>query len=286
MAKNKADENQLDLFSIDTAKVDLSKIEKPAVDSIEPVSLSNRGINSGFIPKLPTANLGKILGNTQTKNLDEPVAMVDGGISDKFPTAIFDKVIEKPAPVAMVDGGISNKFPTAVFDKPASVSEDIQSFLKTKEETVEAVDNKKFVEIAGQVKMDAIAFAHNMPTENRFVSLSQHSDMVIITPIPEDGSLTLKTMKENYPTFVTQVQKVTEDFIPDALSNLEFLDKIRTIVEGKIKASKHFDSKEVEAEMAFISKIDQGDVDFDEEPTVEAAVEPTVEKPTAKKLKM
>lgn len=171
--------------------------------------------------------------------------------------------------------------------KPATVSENIQSFLKAKEDTVEAAEVKPFVEIAGQVKMDAVTFAQSLPTENRFVSLSQHSDMIIITPIPEDGSLTLKGMKENYPTFVTQVQKVSEDFIPDALSNLEFLEKIRTIVDGKIKASIHIDSKQVEKEMAFISKIDEGDVDFDEEPRAEAD-EQTVEKPAAtpKKLKM
>lgn len=171
--------------------------------------------------------------------------------------------------------------------KPATVSENIQSFLKAKEDTVEAAEVKPFVEIAGQVKMDAIAFAQSLPTENRFVSLSQHSDMIIITPIPEDGSLTLKGMKENYPTFVTQVQKVSEDFIPDALSNLEFLEKIRTIVDGKIKASIQLDSKQVEKEMAFISNIDEGDVDFDESPRVDAD-EQTVEKPAAtpKKLKM
>jgi hypothetical protein len=188
---------------------------------------------------------------------------------------VVAEVIKSEEPVAVVD--------TVV--KSATVSENIQSFLKAKEETVEATDVKPFIEIAGQVKMDAITFSQSMPTENRFVSLSQHSDMVIITPIPEDGSLTLKAMKENYPTFVTQVQKVTEDFIPDALSNLEFLDKIRTIVEGKIKAGIQFDSKEVDKEMAFIGKIDQGDVDFDEEPSVEID-EPTVEKPKAKTLKM
>ena len=172
--------------------------------------------------------------------------------------------------------------------KPATVSENIQSFLKAKEDTVEAAEVKPFVEIAGQVKMDAIAFSQSLPTENRFISLSQHSDMVIITPIPEDGSLTLKSMKDNYPTFVTQVQKVSEDFIPDALSNLEFLDKLRTIVDGKAKASKNLDSKEIaELEKAFISNIDEGDVDFDEEPRVDAD-EQKVEKPAAtpKKLKI
>jgi len=168
--------------------------------------------------------------------------------------------------------------------KPATVSENIQSFLKSKEDTVEAAAVKPFVEIAGQVKMDAVTFAQSLPTENRFVSLSQHSEMVIITPIPEDGSLTLKGMKENYPTFVTQVQKVSEDFIPDALSNLEFLEKIRTIVEGKLKAGIQFDKEAVDKEMAFIGNIDQGDVDFDE-PSVESD-EPAVEKPKAKGLKM
>lgn len=255
MAKIKTDENQLDLFSV--APVE-AKPEVASVAAVAPVVVE---------------------------------AVVESKPVERVAAPVLAQALKSETPVGFVDGGIKTSFPTEIIDnavKSATVSENIQSFLKAKEETVEAAEVKQFVEIAGQVKMDAIAFSQSMPTENRFVSLSQHSDMVIITPIPEDGSLTLKSMKDNYPTFVTQVQKVSEDFIPDALSNLEFLDKIRTIVEGKIKASKQFDTKEVEAEMAFISKIDQGEVDFDEEPTAEANVEPTVEKPavTAKKLKM
>lgn len=68
------------------------------------------------------------------------------------------------------------------------------------------------------------------------------------------------------------------------MSNLEFLEKIRTIVEGKLKAGIQFDKEAVDKEMAFIGNIDQGDVDFDE-PSVESD-EPAVEKPKAKGLKM
>lgn len=195
-------------------------------------------------------------------------------------------VVAESKPVEVVVAPVAVVAQIEEIEKPlAKVSEDIQSFLKAKEESSEV---KQFVEIAGQVKMDAIAFSQSLPDENRFVSLSQHSDMVIITPIPEDGSLTLKSMKDNYPTFVTQVQRVTEDSVPDAITNLEFLDKLRTIVEGKMKAGKNVDSKEVEAEMAFIGRIDQGEVDFDADEITAEAAEPSVEKPEvkAKKLKM
>jgi hypothetical protein len=252
MAKIKTDENQLDLFSM--APVE-AKVDVAPVTEVAPVVVAEaKPVELVVAPVL-----------AQALKSETPVGFVDGGIKTSFPTEIIDNAV-----------------------KSATVSENIQSFLKAKEDTVEAAEVKPFVEIAGQVKMDAITFAQSLPTENRFISLSQHSDMVIITPIPEDGSLTLKSMKDNYPTFVTQVQKVSEDFIPDALSNLEFLDKLRTIVDGKAKASKNLDSKEIaELERAFISNIDEGDVDFDEEPRVDAD-EQKVEKPAAtpKKLKM
>lgn len=231
MAKNKADENQLDLFSMAPVEV------KPEVASVAPV-------------------------------------VVEAVVETKHVVAEIAKpvVVEVAAPVVDIK---------SVVEQPLETQKDsIQTFLKAKEETIAAEEVKSFVEIAGQVKMDAISFSQSIPDENRFVSLSLHSDMVIITPIPEDGSLNLKAMKENYPTFVTQVQKVTEDSIPDPIANLEFLDKLRTIFEGKLKAGIQFDKKEVDKEMAFIGNIDQGDVDFDE-PTVEA-----VEKPKAKGLKM
>lgn len=219
------------------------------------------------------------------------VAPVTEVVTEIKPVEVVAPVVVaevKPVEVVIAPVVVAEVKPTEVIAEPvkqATVSENIQSFLKAKEETVEAAEVKPFVEIAGQVKMDAIAFSQSIPDENRFVSLSLHSDMVIITPIPEDGSLNLKAMKDNYPTFVTQVQKVTEDSIPDPIANLEFLDKLRTIVEGKLKAGIQFDSKEVDKEMAFIGKIDQGDVDFDEEPSAEVE-EPTVEKPKAKTLKM
>ena len=240
MAKNKADENQLDLFSMAPVEV---KPEVASVAAVAPVVV-------------------------------EAVAEVKAVVAEVAKPV----VAEITAPVVDVKRSVEQTLETV------TQKDSIQTFLKAKEETVAAEEVKPFVEIAGQVKMDAISFSQSIPDENRFVSLSLHSDMVIITPIPEDGSLNLKAMKENYPTFVTQVQKVTEDSIPDPIANLEFLDKLRTIVEGKLKAGIQFDSKEVDKEMAFIGNIDQGDVDFDE-PTVEAD-EPTVEKPKAKGLKM
>lgn len=241
MAKNKADENQLDLFSVSPVEAK----QTVEVAAVTPIAV----------------------------NYDAPIA-----------EKINPQVESKPHDSLTVVKEVTPNLVSAQVEV-SPVNEGIKSFLKAKEEEVSEV--KQFVEIAGQVKMDAISFSQSIPSENRFVSLSQHSDMVIITPIPEDGSLNLKTMKDNYPTFVTQVQRVSEDFIPDPISNLEFLDKLRTIVEGKMKASKQFDGKEIEAEMAFISKIDQGDVDFDsDEVAVEA--EPAVEvKPAVKKgLKM
>lgn len=246
MAKIKTDDNQLDLFSVAPVEA------KPEVVSVAAVA-------SAVVEVVAEAK-------PVVAEVSKPVETVVAPV----------QVVKSEESVAVVE--------TVV--KSATVSENIQSFLKAKEETVEASEVKPFIEIAGQVKMDAITFSQSMPTENRFISLSQHSDMVIITPIPEDGSLTLKSMKDNYPTFVTQVQKVSEDFIPDALSNLEFLEKLRTIVDGKAKASKNLDSEEIAAlEMAFISNIDEGDVDFDEEPSVEVD-QPTVEKTKVKTLKM
>jgi hypothetical protein len=248
MAKIKTDENQLDLFSVAPVEA------KPEVASVAAVA--------------PVVVEAVVEAKPVVAEVSKPVETVVAPVQAQ--------AVKSEEPVAVVE--------TVV--KSATVSENIQSFLKAKEETVEAAEVKPFIEIAGQVKMDAITFSQSMPTENRFISLSQHSDMVIITPIPEDGSLNLKAMKDNYPTFVTQIQKVSEDFIPDALSNLEFLDKLRTIVDGKAKASKNLDSEEIAAlEKAFISNIDEGDVDFEEEPSVEAD-EPTVEKPKAKTLKM
>lgn len=146
----------------------------------------------------------------------------------------------------------------------------VQTFLKEKEVEVESV-KPVMVEVVGQVKMTENEFIMSIPDENRFVSLSMHSDMVIITPIPEDGSLNLKLMKEQYPTFVTQVQKIND--LGDQFANIEFLDKLKDLADGKKKAGKTLDSKEVEAEINFIDKLESGEIEVeDEKPVVTSKV--------------
>lgn len=146
----------------------------------------------------------------------------------------------------------------------------VQTFLKEKEVEVESV-KPVMVEVVGQVKMTENEFIMSIPDENRFVSLSMHSDMVIITPIPEDGSLNLKLMKEQYPTFVTQVQKIND--LGDQFANIEFLDKLKDLADGKKKAGKTLDSKEVEAEINFIDKLESGEIEEeDEKPVVTSKV--------------
>lgn len=160
------------------------------------------------------------------------------------------------------------------------VSEGIQSFLKNKEAVAESVESSSLVEIVGQVKMNAATFIESFPVDSRFVSLSMHSDMIIVTPMPEDNSLTLKMMKDNYPTFVTQVQRVSEDAIIDNVNNMEFLEKVRTIVEGKIKAGagKALDDKAIDAELKFIDKLESGEIELAEDENSDVEVK-AVEKP-------
>jgi len=163
------------------------------------------------------------------------------------------------------------------------VSDSIQGFLKNKEESVTVKDDQPsnaMIEIVGQIKMDVNTFITNIPDENRFVSLSMHSDMIIITPIPEDGSITLKNMKEMYPTFVTQAQKLNDESILSSEDNMQLLDKLQTIVDGKRKIGKNLDNKAIENEIKFIDKLEKGEIELidDEEPKVEA--------PVAKKSKL
>src|SRR5690606_13910748 len=82
---------------------------------------------------------------------------------------------------------------------------------------------EKAPEIAGQVKTDVNSFITDIPYESRFVSLSLDSKSMMFTPLSEHGSITLRDMKELYPTHVTQIQKVGNDSIIDAHDNMIFL---------------------------------------------------------------
>ncbi len=135
----------------------------------------------------------------------------------------------------------------------------VQAFLKGKTEA----EAPALVEIAGQVKMTEQEFTTNLAVENRFVSLSIHSPMVIVTPIPEDGSLNLKTMKEQFPTFVTQVQRVND--LGDQFANMEFLEKLKNMVDSKKKLAKTVDEKEIAEELLFIDKLESGEIEIGED---------------------
>lgn len=224
MAKNKNNDNQLDLFS---------------------------GIQSPNV----------------SQEVKEEVTPVAAAVKEVV-VPVVEAVVEKPVVVAAVE--------TPKVEEKA-VSEGIQSFLKNKEAVAETVEPVALVEMAGQVKMNVSTFIESFPVDSRFVSLSMHSDMIIVTPMPEDNSLTLKMMKDNYPTFVTQVQRVSEDTIIDNVNNMEFLEKVRTIVDGKIKAGaiKGLDDKAIDAELRFIDKLESGEIELVEEETAEVEVKAT-----------
>ncbi len=190
-------------------------------------------------------------------------------IEDKVET--LSVVSEQPSVVKAEEVVVSKVEETVV--EPTN---SVQAFLKEKEAEVSSVT---MVEIVGQVKMSEHDFIQSVPEENRFVSLSMHSDDIIITPIPEDGSIKLKDMKDKYPNFVTQIQKA--DDLADQFTNMEFLEKVKDLVAGKKKAGKTLDDKEIKAEVSFINKLENGDitVDEDESPQVEEKVVPKVAKP-------
>lgn len=147
------------------------------------------------------------------------------------------------------------------FENKVETNSTIKDFLISKE--------NNSIEISGQVKMTRDDFINSIPSEDRFVSIPKIDDnTVTVTAIPEDGSLTLRTMKENFPTFVTQVQKMKELEIIDSMDNMALLEKLENIIEGKKIASikendiKKIDSK-ISSEIANIGDLNSINIDED-----------------------
>lgn len=159
----------------------------------------------------------------------------------------------------------------------------IKDFLQAKEVTVES-EETIVLEISGQLKFSREGFVNSIPVESRFVSLSLADDnVVIVTPYQEDGSLTLKSMKESFPGFVTQLQKVNENTFIDSVDNMALLDRLENIIEGKKIAvmKEGIDIKQIDAEISFIDKLESGEAEIldDESQEVEVA------RPEPKKVK-
>lgn len=214
--------------------------------------------------------------NENTNQLDlfgEPVQSAPEVVAVQ--PVVTAPVVVEPVTVAPIAEVVK---PVVEVKEPVVETTSVQAFLKGKTEEVEA---PALVEIAGQVKMTELEFTTSLAVENRFVSLSIHSPMVIVTPIPEDGSLNLKTMKEQFPTFVTQVQKVND--LGDQFANVEFLEKLKNMVDSKKKLAKTVDEKEIADELLFIDRLERGEIEIadEENDNVEA---PAVKK--ASKLKI
>lgn len=161
----------------------------------------------------------------------------------------------------------------------------IQEFLNAKENVS--------IEISEQVKMTMEEFINSTPAEDRFVSISKiEADTVMVTSIPEDGSITLKTMKEIFPDFVTQPQKINEFEITDSMDNIALIEKLEKIIEGKKIASikekasiKDIDS-EINRDISGIGDLNSINIDedcYDDKVEVEADLK---NKPKKNKLKI
>lgn len=179
-------------------------------------------------------------------------------------------------------------FITPVRSAPAKVEAVAVEAVVEKAPVVEAVKEiqtpvvdkveENLPEIAGQVKTDIYNFVSDISYETRFVSLAFDSDVVIITPYSEDNSITLKDIKELYPSFVTQLQKVTGEKILDASDNMNFIEKLQTIIDSKklnmavalkAKEVKELDSF-IDEQVHLISELERGEFDLsDDLPEVE-----------------
>lgn len=184
------------------------------------------------------------------------------GTSDKVETLkTVEQNLEKAVEVT-IEAPVM-KAPVAaiiVSDEVSSVMSNngIKDFLQAKEETIS-------LEISGQLKFSRDGFLNSIPVESRFVSLSVADDnVVIVTPYQEDGSLTLKSMKESFPGFVTQLQKVNENTFIDSVDNMDLLDKLENIIEGKriVLMRDGIDIKKIDAEILFIDKLESGEVEI------------------------
>lgn len=153
---------------------------------------------------------------------------------------LFDKQVE---PENIIEVALTNNIVPKVQEDLKEVSNPIKDFLQAKEVTS--------VEVSGQVKMTRDDFINSVPSEDRFVSISSIDDkFVTVTIIPEDGSLTLKGMKELFPELVTQVQKIKDLEIIDSIDNMALIEKLENIIEGKkIAAIKELDIKKIDSKI-------------------------------------
>lgn len=153
---------------------------------------------------------------------------------------LFDKQVEQEN---IIEVALTNNIVPKVQEDLKEVSNPIKDFLQAKEVTS--------VEVSGQVKMTRDDFINSVPSEDRFVSISSIDDkFVTVTIIPEDGSLTLKGMKELFPELVTQVQKIKDLEIIDSIDNMALIEKLENIIEGKkIAAIKELDIKKIDSKI-------------------------------------
>lgn len=75
-------------------------------------------------------------------------------------------------------------------------------------------------------------FIDNLATESRFVSINTKTGGIMITPIA-DGA-TLIDMKKDNPDFITQVQKVSDEYIPDKSDNIPVYERLRDLRNKKM----------------------------------------------------
>lgn len=194
----------------------------------------------------------------------------------------LEKKVEVAVEAPVITAPVSEVLAPEVINSVSS-NNAIKDFLQAKEVTVES-EETIVLEISGQLKFSRDGFVNSIPVESRFVSLSLADDnVVIVTPYQEDGSLTLKSMKESFPGFVTQLQKVNENTFIDSVDNMALLDRLENIIEGKRIASMKdgIDIKQIDAEISFIDKLESGEAEIldDESQELEAT------KPEPKKIK-
>lgn len=175
---------------------------------------------------------------------------------------------------------VNNILPTIQVNSKEVINP-IKDFLQAKE--------VNSFEVTGQVKMTREEFINSIPAEDRFVSISAIDDKtVIVTLIPEDGSLTLKGMKELFPALVTQAQKMKDLEIIDSIDNMALIEKLENIIEGKkIAAIKELDIKKIDSkidnDISDLNSINIDDEIFENE---DKSVEKVELKTKAKKLKV
>ncbi len=187
---------------------------------------------------------------------------LDENQMDLFKDAqVFEEKVEltNVAPEATI---VSEKATEQVVEVKSETG--IRDFLIAKEENIAVA--KVDVEIAGQELMTREQFINSVPVESRFVSLSTtNENEVLITQLPEDGSLNLKILKEKLPNYVTQLQKLDENTLIDSFDNIALLEKLEKLVTArKMVAIKDLDLKQIDSEISLIDKLESGDLEIDD----------------------